>query len=188
MKYPVIITSLLLSPLGYANCLGSVDEFVTSTTLVSSHIVKTQVMGQLTQREEKVENTLLGTERDVVHVQADDEVCIYDKATQSLVLNYGIDRFQLSDNHKQVLEQYLGLVDNKAQIYIEGHADNIGSENYNKALSARRAKKVAEYLKSDLKQGNRIVEHAYGESAPICKVSENKTTGCNRRVVITIQS
>ena len=188
MKYPVIITSLLLSPLGYANCLGSVDEYITSTTLVSSHTVKTQVSGHLTQREAKSENTLLNSDRDVVHSEAADDVCFYDKETQSLVLNYGIDIYKLSPNHKQVLEQYLGLVNNTAKIYIEGHADSLGDEGYNKALSARRAKQVAKYLKSDLKQGNRIVEHAYGESSPICNLEQNSATGCNRRVVITIKS
>ncbi|MEZ8100888.1 OmpA family protein [Vibrio bivalvicida] len=188
MKYPVIITSILLSPLGYANCLGSVDEFITSTTLVSSHTVKTQVIGHLTQREEKIENTILGSDRDVVHVEAGDEVCFYDKQTQSLVLNYGVDIYKLSLNHKQVLKQYLGLVSAKAKIYIEGHADSLGSKGYNKALSARRAKQVAKFLQSDLKQGNRVVEHAYGESSPICNLAENTATGCNRRVVITVKS
>ncbi|AIW16212.1 OmpA family protein [Vibrio tubiashii] len=188
MKYPVIITSILLSPLGYANCLGSVDEFITSTTLVSSHTVKTQVSGHLTQREQMLENTVLNSNRDVVHVEARDELCFYDKETQSLVLNYGIDIYRLSPSHKQVLEKYLGLVSDKAQIYIEGHADSLGGEVYNKALSARRAKQVAKYLKNDLNQGNRIVEHAFGESSPICNLTENSATGCNRRVVITVKS
>ncbi|NVD07831.1 OmpA family protein [Vibrio sp. JPW-9-11-11] len=188
MKYPVIIASIILSPLGYANCLGSVDEYVTSTTLVASHTVKTQVTGQLLEREQNIENTVLNTERDVVHVQNQDEACFYDKATQSLVLNYAVDVYTLSDSHKQVLQQYLDMVDANAKIYIEGHADSLGSDSYNKALSARRAKQVTQYLQSDLKQGNRIVEHAYGEKAPICQVAENKATGCNRRVVITVQS
>ncbi|CAH7013613.1 OmpA-like domain-containing protein [Vibrio chagasii] len=188
MRYLVMISMMLLSPMGYANCLGNVDEYITSTTLVSSHVVTTQVTGKLLERDERPQNELLNKESEVVQVAAQDDVCFYDKATQSLVLNYPINVYQLDESHKQVLEQYLSLVGDKSKIFIEGHADSLGSESYNKALSSRRAGQVASYLKEDLRQGTRIVEYAYGESAPICKVADNKATGCNRRVVITVKS
>ena len=188
MRYLVIISMMLLSPVGYANCLGNVDEYITSTTLVSSHIVTTQVTGKLLERDERPQNELLNKESEVIQVAAQDDVCFYDKATQSLVLNYSTNVYQLDEGHKQVLGQYLSLVSDKSKIYIEGHADSVGSKGYNKTLSSRRAGQVASYLKKDLHQGSRIVEYAYGESAPICKLADNKVTGCNRRVVITVKS
>ncbi|GAA5646286.1 MULTISPECIES: OmpA family protein [Vibrio] len=188
MKYPLIITTLLLSPFGYANCLGGVNEYVTSTQLVSSHTLTTQVKGKLVQHDSTRPEQVLNSSSEVVKVARPDEVCFYDQATQSLVLNYAHDKYQLTAAHKNVLEKYLELVNGKAQIFIEGHADSIGPKTYNKALSARRAKQVANYLKHNLKQGNRIVEKAFGESAPICNASENRTTGCNRRVVLTVKS
>lgn len=188
MRYLVILSTLLLSPVGYANCLGSVDEYVTSKTLVSSHTVTTQVVGKLIEREEESKNRIINKESEVVQFQTKDDVCFYDKSTQSLVLNYATNIHKLDENHKQVLKQYLSLVSGKSKIYIEGHADSLGSDSYNKELSSRRANKVANYLKKDLKQGNRIVEYAYGESEPICPVADNKETGCNRRVVITVKS
>ncbi|WP_139686098.1 OmpA family protein [Vibrio tasmaniensis] len=188
MRYLVIMSTILLSPLSYANCLGSVGEYVTSKTLVSSHTVTTQVTGKLIELDEKPQNEVINRESEVIQIAAQDDVCFYDKATQSLVLNYSTNVYLLDENHKQVLGQYLSLVGDKSKIYIEGHADSLGSKAYNKALSSRRAGQVASYLKKDLHQGNRIVEYAYGESAPICKVTDNKATGCNRRVVITVKS
>ncbi|EAQ55319.1 hypothetical protein MED222_07863 [Vibrio sp. MED222] len=182
------MSTILLSPLSYANCLGNVGEYVTSKTLVSSHTVTTQVTGKLIKLDEKPQNEVLNRESEVIQIAAQDDVCFYDKATQSLVLNYPTNVYLLDENHKQVLGQYLSLVGDKSKIYIEGHADSLGSKSYNKALSSRRAGQVASYLKKDLHQGNRIVEYAYGESAPICKVTDNKATGCNRRVVITVKS
>ncbi|MGD8110222.1 OmpA family protein [Vibrio sp. TRT 17S01] len=187
MKYPVIITALLISPLGYANCLGGVNEYVTSKQLVSSHKVTTQVSGKLVQLESTNPNTQLNLNSEKIKTTPSDEACFYDQKTKSLVLNYAHDKYQLTTTHKEVLAQYLPLVHDKSQIFIEGHADSTGTKQYNKGLSARRAKEVANYLKHNLKQGNRIVEKAFGESAPICQVEQNLATGCNRRVVLTVK-
>ncbi|TOJ23578.1 hypothetical protein CGI42_28720, partial [Vibrio parahaemolyticus] len=70
------------------------------------------------------------------------------------------------------ISKYLELVNEDKRILVEGHTDDVGSQAYNKSLSLRRASTASKYLKKDLGLGNRIVEKAFGESAPICKVNE----------------
>lgn len=71
---------------------------------------------------------------------------------------------------------------------IEGHTDNVGSENYNFGLSQRRANSVMTYL---VRQGiapGRIVAYGKGENFPI---SDNETAAGrqqNRRVEVIISN
>lgn len=73
-------------------------------------------------------------------------------------------------------------------VIIEGHTDNVGSENYNFGLSQRRANSVMTYL---IRRGiapNRIVAYGKGESFPI---SDNDTAAGrqqNRRVEVIISN
>lgn len=72
-------------------------------------------------------------------------------------------------------------------VEIEGHTDNIGSEEYNLELSAKRAEAVRLYLHE--KGG--IPLHAisvlpYGESKPIAENSSPDGRSRNRRVVIRV--
>lgn len=79
-------------------------------------------------------------------------------------------------------------------ILVTGHTDRIGSEAYNRQLSAQRASNVANYLKSK-GISNKIETAGVGASAPILqcsnKLSRKKLADClapNRRVVIKTQS
>ena len=53
------------------------------------------------------------------------------------------------------------------RIYIEGHADNKGGDNYNQRLSARRANAVKRYLMNRGIASERLLTSAYGESHPV---------------------
>jgi outer membrane protein OmpA-like peptidoglycan-associated protein len=74
---------------------------------------------------------------------------------------------------------------------VSGHADRIGRETYNRALSARRADVVADIL---VAQGIRVREWAYGETCP--RALDRTESGhdlpaardLNRRVVISFAS
>jgi len=52
-------------------------------------------------------------------------------------------------------------------LQLDGHADWIGTVDYNLALSERRAKQAYEYLKSKGISDERIVYQFYGEALPI---------------------
>src|SRR5688500_2492014 len=55
-----------------------------------------------------------------------------------------------------------------------GHADAVGSDAYNQALSVRRAEAVKAYLTSKGVEGNRVYTEGKGEKQP---VADNKTAG-----------
>ncbi len=72
---------------------------------------------------------------------------------------------------------------------IEGHTDNIGSEQYNQRLSERRAAAVKEYLlKHGVADGARTRSAGYGKSRPIADNSTAQGRFENRRVEILILS
>ncbi|MGR5195303.1 OmpA family protein [Vibrio rotiferianus] len=186
MKKLLSIAIIFTSNVALANCINHDENYVTSKTLTSSETKVTQVVGKLA--------VMVNEERSIVQdkrvvkvegLNATDS-CIFDKNSMSLVLNYDTDKYRLTDTHKQAISQYLELVDEGTRVLVEGHTDEVGSQAYNKGLSARRASAATIYLKQGLGLGNRIVEKAFGESAPICKINENKVSGCNRRVVLTI--
>jgi OOP family OmpA-OmpF porin len=67
-----------------------------------------------------------------------------------------------------------------------GHADSVGSDAYNQALSVRRAEAVKAYLTSKGIEGNRVYTEGKGEKQP---VADNKTAGGrakNRRSEIEV--
>ena len=67
-----------------------------------------------------------------------------------------------------------------------GHADAIGSDAYNQALSVRRAEAVKAYFVSKGIEGNRVYTEGKGEKQP---VADNKTKdgrAKNRRVEIEV--
>jgi OOP family OmpA-OmpF porin len=67
-----------------------------------------------------------------------------------------------------------------------GHADSVGSDAYNQALSVRRAEAVKAYLVSKGLEGNRVYTEGKGEKQP---VADNKTAdgrAKNRRTEIEV--
>lgn len=72
-------------------------------------------------------------------------------------------------------------------VEIQGYTDNIGSEEYNKKLSQKRADAVKNYLISKGVSANRLKAVGYGEANPI---ADNKTAegrAMNRRIEFKIQ-
>jgi outer membrane protein OmpA-like peptidoglycan-associated protein len=71
---------------------------------------------------------------------------------------------------------------------VEGHTDNVGSEEYNRPLSERRAGSVRDYLVDQGVPSTRVTARGYGKSRP--KASNDKPEGrqLNRRVEIHIRA
>lgn len=107
-----------------------------------------------------------------------------------------------TDGKQQINDGIVGMMrkyPNDGEVQITGHADRIGSEAYNMALSQRRADAVASYLVEQGIDGKRIATVAKGESEPV--VSCDKIKGranhmnlklihClqpNRRIVLTLK-
>jgi outer membrane protein OmpA-like peptidoglycan-associated protein len=70
------------------------------------------------------------------------------------------------------------------RIRIEGHTDSVGTEEYNAALSERRARAVADAVAARGVPGSRIVAIGRGESLPVASNDSPGGRQQNRRVEI----
>jgi outer membrane protein OmpA-like peptidoglycan-associated protein len=109
----------------------------------------------------------------------------------TLHVNFDFDKATIRSADTAELQKAIDFV-KKYQGYkvsIEGHTDNIGSEQYNQRLSERRAAAVKEHLlKHGVADGARLKTKGYGKSKPIADNSTEKGRFENRRVEILILS
>jgi outer membrane protein OmpA-like peptidoglycan-associated protein len=74
----------------------------------------------------------------------------------------------------------------KTTVRVAGHADATGSDQYNQALSERRASSVATYLATQGVAGGRLNALGYGETQPVADNASEEGRRLNRRVQIVI--
>jgi outer membrane protein OmpA-like peptidoglycan-associated protein len=67
---------------------------------------------------------------------------------------------------------------------IEGHTDDVGTDEYNMDLSARRAASVMRYLAKHGVQADRLKKLALGKTHPAVEGATEQARAANRRVVI----
>jgi outer membrane protein OmpA-like peptidoglycan-associated protein len=80
-----------------------------------------------------------------------------------------------------VLKEY-----EKTVVEVAGHTDSSGSDQYNQALSERRAQSVASYLASQGMKNKRLIPLGAGEGHPIASNDSEQGRAANRRVELTI--
>ncbi len=103
---------------------------------------------------------------------------------------FGFDESSLSDEARMCLEVFAGVVktENKnVYIEIQGHTDNIGTEEHNLKLGQARAEGVMRYL--HMEHGiplHRMNAFSYGESKPVVDNSTPSNRAKNRRVMIVV--
>jgi outer membrane protein OmpA-like peptidoglycan-associated protein len=100
-------------------------------------------------------------------------------ALNSADLNAGF--YNALDGVSMVLKEY-----NKTVVEVAGHTDSSGSDQYNQALSQRRAQAVASYLSSHGVQNQRLITVGAGEAHPIASNDSEQGRAANRRVELTI--
>jgi hypothetical protein len=69
---------------------------------------------------------------------------------------------------------------------VEGHTDNIGSDEYNQKLSEERARAVREYLVSQRVADSNVTAKGYGKSEPVADNSTSQGRAQNRRVELVV--
>lgn len=74
----------------------------------------------------------------------------------------------------------------QTQILVVGHTDSVGSEQYNKDLSLRRANAVADYLIGNGVSRSRLGTEGHGELEPIASNDTVDGRARNRRVEIFV--
>lgn len=126
-------------------------------------------------------------------VPADGQPIILDgcKRGDTVVLrgvNFNFDKATLTLNAQTVLDQLTDALNKRPDIKIEidGHTDAKGSENYNQALSQRRADSVRGYLVGKGIAGERLSTKGFGESKPVADNETDAGRELNRRVEINV--
>ena len=71
-------------------------------------------------------------------------------------------------------------------VYITGHTDSKGSDEYNQKLSERRAKSVSDMIIKNGIDSSRVVQTGKGEKSPIATNDTDEGRAQNRRVEISI--
>jgi len=67
-------------------------------------------------------------------------------------------------------------------VEIQGHTDNVGSEQYNRKLSENRAKAVKNYLTTKGISDQRLIAVGFGKSRPKTTNRTEEGRALNRRV------
>ena len=104
------------------------------------------------------------------------------------MVNFAFDSDEVTADQLIRLEQWAFYISsqNVRQVQIHGHADEVGTESYNKDLSARRAHNTAKALLNMVNHDIQVEEVAHGETQPLSLDSSEQGRQQNRRVEISI--
>ena len=105
-------------------------------------------------------------------------------------VNFEFDKDRLTVNAKTILDNVAEELTAYPEITIElgGHTDAKGSDEYNQALSDRRAASVVSYLKGKDIAAERMTSAGYGETQPVADNETDEGRELNRRVELKITS
>ncbi|MCC9137939.1 OmpA family protein [Pontibacter silvestris] len=90
-------------------------------------------------------------------------------------VRFEFDQARVQDSYKQLLDSIVTALEKYPEhvLLIKGHADYIGSEEYNQALSESRAQAVKDYLiERGVQNPDRLVTRGYGETQPLVQVNQ----------------
>ena len=103
-------------------------------------------------------------------------------------IHFATDSARLTSESIIIVESFYEFLSENPniQIEIQGHTDNVGSAEYNRELSDRRAKTVYDFLNSKGISADRMTYKGYGESKPVADNNTEAGRQKNRRTVFVI--
>lgn len=103
-------------------------------------------------------------------------------------LMFKINSAEISDSYKSDLSSAAEVFVKypETNVVIEGHTDDTGSDDYNMALSEKRAKAVGDFLVSKGVKASRLTMKGYGETQPKYPNDSEANRQKNRRVELGI--
>jgi outer membrane protein OmpA-like peptidoglycan-associated protein len=110
------------------------------------------------------------------------------KITFSSGLLFDVDQATLKPQTRAELNELAGVLNKypDTNILLAGHTDSTGREDYNLALSRRRAQSVADYLISQGVDPSRFTTQGFGPSEPLVSNETPEGRAQNRRVEVAI--
>jgi len=103
-------------------------------------------------------------------------------------INFDFDKATLHAKDKELLSRIAGilLTSSDYRIDVHGHTDDVGTDEYNRALSERRAQAVRDYL-VEARINPRIISiEGFGKSRPRFPGTDDGARSKNRRVEVAI--
>jgi len=112
---------------------------------------------------------------------------------RGLVVNLGdvlfdFGKYDLRPEAREKLAKLSGIIlaHQGLNLAIEGHTDNVGSEEFNQTLSEKRAETVRQYLVDQGLDGSSVTAAGFGKSSPIADNGSAAGRQKNRRVEIVV--
>ena len=145
----------------------------------------------------KIYDSISKEEEDKERKKLEDDLgdnIIVDSVPEGLVLRLGeilfdTDSYNLKSESKKTIENIIKAIKENypdREIIVQGHTDNTGSENYNKTLSEKRAKTVADYILPNLNH-DKLSYSGFADKEPIAPNDTAEGRRKNRRVDIIIK-
>ena len=104
-------------------------------------------------------------------------------------VKFKFDSAEILKESDTILDAVKAVLDARAEIKkvrVEGHTDNVGRPEYNKALSEKRAASVMKWLTDHGIKKERLVAQGFGQEQPIDSNDTDAGRANNRRVAFTI--
>lgn len=115
---------------------------------------------------------------------------LYEVVLSDDKVKFGLNKYELSLEAQAALDAFAQILksENKnVYIEIQGHTDDLGSEEYNYKLGLKRAEEVKYYLNKE--HGfplHRMETISYGETKPLVPNTDSENRSKNRRVVLVV--
>jgi outer membrane protein OmpA-like peptidoglycan-associated protein len=111
---------------------------------------------------------------------------VIDLASDSF--HFDFDKATLRTENREILSRIAGvlLASNGYRLFVHGHTDDVGTEEYNRRLSERRAESVASYLISAGVDQDVVETQGFGKSSPRAARRTAEARHKNRRVEIVV--
>jgi OOP family OmpA-OmpF porin len=99
-------------------------------------------------------------------------------------VNFEFDSAKLTASSTSMLDEAVKILKRHSDMKVEiaGHTDSVGNDQYNMALSERRAQAVTDYLIANGAKANMMSTKGYGESQPVADEGSESGRAANRRV------
>jgi OOP family OmpA-OmpF porin len=113
---------------------------------------------------------------------------VAEKVTFAADVLFDFDKSVIKPEGKSKLDDLANKVKgiNLEVVIAVGHADSIGSDEYNQSLSVRRAESVKAYMVSKGLEPNRVYTEGKGEKQPVANNSTADGRAKNRRTEIEV--
>jgi outer membrane protein OmpA-like peptidoglycan-associated protein len=130
-------------------------------------------------------------ENSKVMIRPESELSKEDSLLINRILNveFEFDSYSFSEESKKIIKNVFSILEKNPDSFVEinGHTDNVGTDEYNLLLSERRARAVAVYLEELGVHRSRIKTTYFGEKLPIQSNSDETGRSRNRRVEFIVR-